>query len=345
MTGFDSLDSRIDKIVANWEIDEDDTNDKKRILNKWQSEVRPAYYEKLLSICEHFTYYSMNKTSATYKSTFHNELAKHLENDSGLLFQLTTKDTIESSHTMYSVFISSTNLSRTHSDYCYPSFPHFINIIKNIDDRIKNERETMEFENREKKRLNIIKDIDTLVFIDDFIGTGANVIQSIKQNIEDFKLLKRFMPKVKNAEINLVIVVLEATEVGINNIKENVKQYTDVINLKIVKGTLAESIFKSNYIFEEDQDALDTLEEEFKEIAEEKDLGWGKYTTLKKGYNLNLNIASYENTPNNTFPLISQPKEPTGKWEGLFPRKSRKRVQYSNKNKDLSTYLHDLKSE
>lgn len=335
--------SEIDNIVKKWDLKAGEVEEKKRVLSIWQDNIDSTHYDLLLKICGSFTYYSSNLTESTFKNVIEEDLDSILKEDNFLLFQLTTKETIESSHNMYSNFIAATNLSYSHADHCFTRLSILMDKLNNIFDKVNKNEENAEFNNAETKLLYILKNIDTLIFVDDFIGTGTNVNRFIEENLKNFEMLKMFLPITERSPLNVIIVVLEATNIGLDNITQFSTQYSDIINLQVVNSELAESIFKSHHIFDERQDDLDIIESSFKKIAKEKDLYWKMYQNdTKSGFNLNLNIASYVNTPNNTFPLISQPEKPTDKWEGLFPRKRRKRRRYSESDKELSTFLNNL---
>lgn len=159
--------------------------------------------------------------------------------------------------------------------------------------------------------------IKNIVLIDDIIGTGKTIYDSLTFSINKFgDLLK---------QKKIYILVLEALEHGITKIEQFALDAK--VNIKIVPAITHHKAFEANYIFN-DMDVLDArrimLEQERIVMHNpEYHLGYKQSEAL---------IAFFYDTPNNTISSFWCDERITG-WYALFPRQ--KNVVVPSWSKDV----------
>lgn len=146
-----------------------------------------------------------------------------------------------------------------------------------------------------------------IFLIDDFIGTGTQVInywRKRRMNPKSFEEIYR-----ENPELKFIYLALVGYYKGKEKIEEN-------IPIKVILGEELNNEDKCFsdvsriYNIESDRNSAKAImKEKGKLLVSSNPLGFG---------NLELAVAFYYNTPNNTLPVIWRKKE--GFWEPLFQR-------------------------
>lgn len=160
--------------------------------------------------------------------------------------------------------------------------------------------------------------IENIVFIDDFIGTGNSIETFIKEISTDLINL--------NDELNLNIYffVLECSknaEKRLNNFLKN-SNIPNNIKVYIKYGSIAIDFANDTNIYK------NTRINNPKKIIEEVN---NRFSIHEHKYSENMGVASFVNVPNNNVGLITQGSK---KWEPLFPRTAVARVDNKKAVKD-----------
>ncbi len=146
----------------------------------------------------------------------------------------------------------------------------------------------------------VLKKFDTskdfLIFIDDFVGSGDTVVESISAFLE-LENFKEIIPVE-----NIKVVSIAAQEFGINNVKE--KLSIDIIANKILKRGISDYYID----FEDKKNLMREISKKI-EVSDDMELGYKDCESL---------ITMLQKTPNNTFPVYW--KETRNK-VAPFPRK------------------------
>ena len=151
--------------------------------------------------------------------------------------------------------------------------------------------------------------VENIVFIDDFSGTGKSFIKELEKNEEFYYN--------KNIYFITICIMEEAIQKIINYSQEkNIK--THPIYSYMQKKTFEQELFEDNI---EAKENLFRLTHDLGIPKKESPLGFGESESL---------VAFYNNTPNNTLPII---RYDTEKYTSLFPRNREKDPLVNRLNK------------
>lgn len=150
--------------------------------------------------------------------------------------------------------------------------------------------------------------VKNIVFIDDFSGTGNSFIKELKKK-ENFYYEKNVY--------FITICIMEDAIKEIEKYSKNKNIKVILINGGVKKKAFSQDLFKNNI---EAKEHLIKLTKELKIPKEESPLGFRKSESL---------VAFYNNTPNNTLPIIRYDSE---EYTSLFPREYEKKPSWQTMN-------------
>jgi hypothetical protein len=226
---------------------------------------------------------------------------------------------IEESSTIYSPISSEKDFNRMNSSYFYLQKFLDINNLSNehalnlsslyLETDNKYYKETLSFYNEKNKSIdttkmknankiyNKLKYIDTVVFIDDFSGTG-NTIK---------KFLKITAEMVKDKQV--IVFVIHVTERAKKIINDSFEEF-GYKNAKLKFENESKSFFEKYEEFKDQRNRLLTFEQDI--LESKHPLGYKKTEAL---------VTFYRNCPNNT--ISSYWWNENEQWNALFQRKNK----------------------
>ncbi len=274
----------INKWRGNFEIDKKLKSVDER-FDKWLDMIPLDYRETVIVLLRNFEYFS-SKTVNKHLEDLHQELIKN--------------DDITDLNTVYAYIKSSDGKSNSSNNYWYD-----YKKLNEID-------EEFSYEDLEAIKEADWKNVENVVFIDDFSGTGKSFIEELEKNKE------RYVGK------NIFFITVGIMEEGFREIVE----YGNKNRLKIIPiySYSQDKAFRRN-LFEDDLEAqgrIRALSEEIG-IPERDHMGYGDSQTL---------IAFYQNTPNNTLGFI---RYDVDTYESLFPRRKKKTLTPKSMSEEKSS--------
>lgn len=336
----------ISNVVTNFDLDSTELEENKMsVLENWRSKVfAPDEFELILKMCSGFHYYSQRKTASSFQELIDRDNNKeiisnkslfmpyirnddHSETSIGIFTQFTSKLKIETYDTYPGITANKIKIiSSVFSEYvCLSEISELLHseitvlkeAISNEDDPEKksalgreikdkslllseNEKCTRRlFSSQGKQTLYL----ENIILVDDFIGSGSSVINLLTEIGNELYLLQSF--------INFYFICLEASEKGIQNINEKLRELK-ISNFHILNYTEAIDILNNSSIFtEEEQVEINKI---VKTIEDDYDL------QINPKYSMNTAIASFMNAPNNNVTILSFKND---QWCPLFERKQR----------------------
>lgn len=361
--------NKIDIIVENWDLSDEQRKHKREILEEWRNLVKDEYeFNDLLAICQNFNYYSEKLTADAYKVIYEN-FKTSKENfgefiNKSMFMPLRRKERMESSVDMFSNFRLVNNLeaNRTYVDGPTSFLTYYENSARDLKEKVKR-NDSQDEEKRktikgleeslklytqdpkinskitkridaikndlDKKNEDISKEID--IFNHKYFHIKNIVI------IDDFigtgtsvvKLIKKIHGSLKRLDIKIYLWVVETSIAG----KEEIEEIAKVrgINIEIMYFKISINVLENNTIFSSQY--IKTVKSMVKKINQQ----FGLKDSL---FCKNHAIASFVNAPNNNLTLLS---DESRKWKAIFfrtKRKERKSEKVNNNElKDILKFL------
>ena len=157
-----------------------------------------------------------------------------------------------------------------------------------------------------ERRINEQSEIQRLVIIDDFAGSGSTLIDGLKEHMDILKMA--------NAKgIHVVIIVV----VGFGRTRDRVNRF-------IADNGLVANLYFCDELGDEDKvfSDMSTIYAESQERDRARQVAESKGVALKRRHPLGYRdtqsaVVFYQSCPNNTLPILWSAK---GDWKPLFPR-------------------------
>ena len=151
------------------------------------------------------------------------------------------------------------------------------------------------------------KDVKTIIFIEDIIGTGRQICEGYRSFIEEtHKILS-------SRDINVFIAAICGTENGKRNIENCIQEYSIEAGVYIIDSLIdSDKCFNENSsVFENDEDrrkSLSIAQEYGKKVDKKQPLGFEDSQLL---------ITFFDTCPNNTLPIFWSLEKG---WKPIFPK-------------------------
>lgn len=268
--------------------------------DEWKEQIPEEYIEVILTLLKHLKYYT-KKTANRILVDLHE--------------QLETNSNYTINNTVFAYIKSKDGISNSSNDY-WTEYKHINKLNKYIC-----------YEDLSAIKAYEWDDIENIVFIDDFSGSGKSIITELTKYKDQFK------------GKNVYIIIVCAMEMAVNNLKEFGEKHG--INIGLIYSQTFKKAFEQDY-FSDNSEAKD----KYISFAKSKKIGW------KLGFeDTEALVSFYNNTPNNTlgfilyksdryFPLFPRVDDPKPIWqtrsvESLKRRsKERKNANYNNTCRD-----------
>lgn len=360
------LNEKIINTVSKWDLNKQKANEKTEILTKWERDINDdETFLILLKICEHFNYYSENKTAETFFALYNKLEITQKEFDlffeESIFMPLRRKERTETSIQMFVNFMAANNIDaiKTNMDgpllYLSKYFEEKEVLHKNIKKflQLKEENQSKVEKLEERKQENA-KDLKThrkigkeqrkyeaeIVREKERLKRTLAVVKSKYLDtknliiIDDFigtgdsmmKFFKDCINLIKVLEVKIYIIVLETSLDGEETILGFAQH--NQIDVTIMSGNYSKDVLEKDYIFEKSN---------VTQVSQKIELLNKKFKINKNIYCKNHAIATYVNAPNNNLTLLSS-KSKT--WHPIFLRKKKNEKKIKEiKDEDFKDYI------
>jgi hypothetical protein len=263
------------------------TDDIRAYLEQFENNIQQRFIFDILKKC---TYYDITNIKIIMKRLF-DEIKSYIANNN------MPSISYSSGNKITNVIISNLdNLGKSSTQYAKYFADENSILQKNITDI-----------NKLTNKLENNSDINFLIFIDDFIGTGSNIINNITTIQKDY-------PEIFDKNIDIFIGVIT----GFLDAKEKIENELVKLKIKNIKIIIHEPLNEQDKCFHESskiftnphkrKDAENLCWEKGKELVSQNPLGYG---------NCQATIIFTDTCPNNCLPILW--KE-TKKFKPLFKR-------------------------
>lgn len=253
-------------------------------------------------IKDEYRYYSQ-ETISTYLKKFHVRLIEQIEGQGYLIDQcmfsnISNVDTSKhnSSNELVSKYMSLNDLENSYYIFFNTMVEKYTQLNNETDENLKRSKKII-LENEIKDKQKKLKEIEYLILIDDYTGTGGTII----------KFLEAIMESIPS-NVEIIVYCIHGTQIAQKKIEEfidNLGTEKPKVNLKFEETS--EQYFLHN---PKEEHIIQKFTELFLSDYEYS-LGYKKTQSV---------LTTYRNTPNNTLSLFWKEWTKGCGWEPLFLR-------------------------